>query len=54
LSALGSSPEGFRPEPQLKRQSGGINEDWARRYSDLGLGTRFDLVQAPIEVAGQA
>ena len=55
LERLGiEPPEGFRPEPQLKRQSDGINEDWARRYSDLSLGTRFDLVPAGIEVAGQA
>jgi hypothetical protein len=28
----------------MKRQSDGINDDWARRFSELRLGTRFDLV----------
>jgi hypothetical protein len=30
----------------MKRQSTGLNDDWARRYSELRLGTRFDLVPA--------
>jgi hypothetical protein len=38
-------PEGFGPEP-LKHQSDGINDDWTRRYSELRLGTEFDLVPA--------
>ena len=28
----------------MKRQSDGINDDWARRFSELRLGTEFDLV----------
>jgi trehalose 2-sulfotransferase len=37
-------PEGFEFEPQMKRQSDGINDDWTQRYSELRLGTDFDLV----------
>jgi len=33
-------------EPPLKRQSDAINDDWVRRYSDIRLGTEFDLVPA--------
>jgi len=39
-----SLPEAFAFEPRMKRQSDGINDDWARRSSELRLGTRFDLV----------
>ncbi|MET0823340.1 MAG: Stf0 family sulfotransferase [Solirubrobacterales bacterium] len=39
-------PADFELQPRMKRQSDGINEDWARRYADLELGTRFDLVPA--------
>ena len=39
-------PEGWRAEPRMKVQSDGLNDDWARRYSELRLGTRFDLVPA--------
>jgi len=47
LERLGlSAPDGFKPEPRLKRQSDGVNDDWARRYSELRLGTEFDLVPA--------
>ena len=42
-----SAEKGWKPEPRLKRQSDGLNDDWARRYSELSLGTRFDLVPAP-------
>ena len=28
----------------MKRQSDSVNDDWARRYSELRLGTEFDLV----------
>ncbi len=41
-----SPPEGFTFEPRIKRQSDGLNDDWARRYSELRLGTDFDLVPA--------
>ena len=30
----------------MKSQSDGINDDWARRYADLKLGTQLDLVPA--------
>jgi LPS sulfotransferase NodH len=47
LERLGLSlPEGFKAEPRIKSQSDGINDDWARRYSELRLGTEFDLVPA--------
>ena len=38
-------------EPRMKRQSDGINDDWVRRYSELRLGTEFDLVPAVPETA---
>jgi trehalose 2-sulfotransferase len=41
-----SPPEGFVFEPRMKRQSDGLNDDWTRRYSELRLGTEFDLVPA--------
>ena len=28
----------------MKRQSDTVNDDWVRRYSELRLGTDFDLV----------
>jgi LPS sulfotransferase NodH len=36
-------PEDFDFEPRMKRQSDGVNDDWARRYSELRLGRAFDL-----------
>jgi LPS sulfotransferase NodH len=44
-----SPPEGFVFEPRMKRQSDRINDDWTRRYSELRLGTDFDLVPVPAE-----
>jgi LPS sulfotransferase NodH len=41
-----SPPEGFTFEPRMKRQSDGLNDDWTKRYSELRLGTEFDLVPA--------
>jgi len=41
-----SPPDGFEFEPRMKRQSDNINDDWVRRYSELRLGTAFDLVPA--------
>jgi trehalose 2-sulfotransferase len=41
-----SPPEGLVFEPRMKRQSDGLNDDWTRRYSELRLGTEFDLVPA--------
>ncbi len=46
-------PEGFEFEPRMKKQSDGINDDWTRRYSDLKLGTAFDLVPTRQPVAEQ-
>ena len=47
LDRLGLEPPAdFDPEPQMRRQSDGINDDWARRFSELRLGTEFDLVPA--------
>ena len=45
-SGSGSPAPGLRrtSEPRMKRQSDGINDDWAKRFSELRLGTRFDLV----------
>jgi trehalose 2-sulfotransferase len=42
-----SPPDGFEFEPRMKRQSDKLNDDWVHRYSDLRLGTDFDLVPAP-------
>jgi trehalose 2-sulfotransferase len=39
-------PPDFHFEPQMKRQSDALNDDWTRRYSELRLGTEFDLVPA--------
>jgi trehalose 2-sulfotransferase len=39
-------PSDFEMEPRMRRQSDGINDDWVRRYSELRLGTQFDLVPA--------
>ena len=47
LERLGiDPPEDMGSEPAMKRQSDGINDDWARRFSELRLGTEFDLVPA--------
>jgi len=49
LNRLGlSPPEGFEFEPRMKRQSDGVNDDWVKRYSELRLGTDFDLVPAKV------
>jgi LPS sulfotransferase NodH len=46
-------PDGWQAKPRMKRQSTGLNDDWARRYSELLLGSRFDLVPTITdEVAG--
>ena len=42
-------PGDFHFEPRMKRQSDGVNDDWTRRYSELRLGTEFDLVPAVAE-----
>jgi LPS sulfotransferase NodH len=48
------APPDFRFEPRMKRQSDAINDDWVRRYSELRLGTEFDLVPAAFEPAPSA
>jgi LPS sulfotransferase NodH len=45
------APPDFRFETRMKRQSDGLNDDWVRRYSELRLGTEFDLVPAVVEPA---
>lgn len=51
LKRLGlSPPDDFDFEPRMKRQSDGVNDDWAERYSELRLGRAFDLT--PTVVAG--
>ena len=42
-----SPPDGFEFEPRMKRQSDRVNDDWVKRYSELRLGTEFDLVPVP-------
>jgi trehalose 2-sulfotransferase len=46
-------PDGFEFEPRMKRQSDQVNDDWAKRYSELRLGTEFDLVPTKPVVAGR-
>lgn len=47
LENLGiEAPDDLHLEPRMKKQSDGINDDWARRYSDIRLGAEFDLVPA--------
>ena len=44
LERLGlSPPEDWSIEPGMRQQSDELNDDWVRRYSELSLGTRFDL-----------
>lgn len=45
------APDDLHLEPRMKRQSDGINDDWARRYSDIRLGAEFDLVPTVTEKA---
>ncbi len=40
-------PDGFDFEPRMKKQSDAVNDDWTKRYSELRLGTHFDLVPVP-------
>jgi LPS sulfotransferase NodH len=47
LDRLGlEAPQGMDIQPRMRRQSDGINDDWVRRFSELRLGTEFDLVPA--------
>jgi trehalose 2-sulfotransferase len=58
LERLGlPAPADVSVEPRMKRQSDGINDDWVRRFSELRLGTGFDLVPAvprPVAAASAA
>lgn len=50
LNRLDLSPPGdFEFEPRMKRQSDRVNDDWVKRYSELRLGTDFDLVPVPVD-----
>jgi LPS sulfotransferase NodH len=54
LDRLGlQAPDHFDFEPRMKRQSDRLNDDWARRYSELRLGTEFDLVPTVLEPASE-
>ncbi|MFN8164297.1 MAG: Stf0 family sulfotransferase [Solirubrobacterales bacterium] len=44
-------PDDFVFEPRMKRQSDLINDNWVKRYSELRLGTDFDLVPVPAGAA---
>src|SRR4051812_16978055 len=47
LDRLGlEAPADLNVAPRMRRQSDGINDDWVRRFSELRLGTEFDLVPA--------
>jgi trehalose 2-sulfotransferase len=55
LNRLGvSPPSDFAFSPKMKRQSDALNDDWARRYSELRLGTEFDLVPTATDLALEA
>jgi LPS sulfotransferase NodH len=48
LERLGlSPPDDFSFKPRMKKQSDSVNDDWTKRYSELRLGTEFDLVPVP-------
>jgi hypothetical protein len=32
----------------MKKQSDSVNDGWTKRYSELRLGTEFDLVPVPV------
>jgi LPS sulfotransferase NodH len=54
LERLGlSPPDDFDFEPRMKRQSDRVNDDWVKRYSELRLGTDFDLVPVSPDPAEQ-
>ena len=43
-----SPPDDFSFQPRMKKQSDDFNDDWTKRYSELRLGTEFDLV--PVQI----
>jgi len=48
LDRLGlAPPDDFDFKPRMKKQSDDVNDDWTKRYSELRLGTEFDLVPVP-------
>jgi len=54
LDRLGLDPPpdfDARAEPGMRKQSDGINDDWARRFSELRLGRELDLVPASPVIA---
>ena len=40
------APDDLNIETRMKSQSDGVNDDWARRYAEIRLGSEFDLVPA--------
>ena len=55
LDQLGlEPPPEFAFKPRMKAQSDGINDDWARRFAELRLGTEFDLSPVPERMYAQA
>lgn len=55
LERLGiDPPDDLHLETKMKRQSDGINDDWARRFSEIRLGAEFDLVPTATPAADQA
>ncbi len=52
LGRLGlEAPEDLELSPRMQKQSDGVNDDWTRRFSDIRLGSQFDLVPAVPEAA---
>src|SRR4051794_35472540 len=55
LEQLGlEAPAGFSLKPRMKAQSDSINDDWARRFAELRLGTEFDLSPVPEQMYAPA
>ena len=44
-----SPPDDFNFQPRMKKQSDSVNDDWTKRYSELRLGTEFDLVPVKVD-----
>lgn len=44
-----SPPDDFDFQPRMKKQSDSVNDDWTKRYSELRLGTEFDLVPVKVD-----
>src|SRR3954454_2248335 len=55
LDQLGLEPPAdFTFKPRMKAQSDSINDDWARRFAELRLGTEFDLSPVPEQMYAPA